>query len=82
MALITLKIKDSKLSFFRELVRNLDFVQEEKAETSDSSETDEEYREPTKEEIKENIRQGLREVKLIEEGKMKSRSAKEFLDDV
>jgi hypothetical protein len=77
---ITLKIQEDKLKFFRELIRNLDFVQEEKVEDSDSG--DEEYREPTKEEIKENIRQGLREVKLIEEGKMKSRPAKEFLDEL
>jgi len=75
-----LKIQEDKLKFFRELIRNLDFVQEEKVEDSDSG--DEEYREPTKEEIKENIRQGLREVKLIEEGKMKSRPAKEFLDEL
>lgn len=80
MALITLKIKDNKVNFFRELIRNLDFVQEEKVEASDYG--DEEYREPTKEEIKENIRQGLREVKLIEEGKMKSRPAKEFLNEL
>lgn len=80
MAHITLKIKEDKLNFFRELIQNLDFVQEENVEESDT--TDEEYREPTKEEIKENIRRGLREVKLIEEGKMKSRPAKEFLDEL
>ncbi len=80
MALITVKIKDSKVSFFRELIKNLDFVQEEKLEESENR--DDEYREPTKEEIKENIRQGLREVKLIEEGKMKSRPAKEFLNEI
>lgn len=80
MALITVKIKDNKVSFFRELIKNLDFVQEEKPEESENR--DDEYREPTKEEIKENIRQGLREVKLIEEGKMKSRPAKEFLNEI
>ena len=83
MALITLKIKDSKLSFFKELVRNFDFAKVEKIEQGDMEEDEEEeYREPTKEEIKENIRQGLREVKMIEEGKMKSRPAKEFLDEL
>ncbi len=80
MALITVKIKDNKVSFFRELIKNLDFVQEEKVEESEIR--DDEYREPTKEEIKENIRKGLREVKLIEEGKMKSRPAKEFLNEL
>ena len=82
MAIITLKIKDSKLSFFRELIKNLDFVQEEKVKESDSPEAEEEYREPTKEEIKENIRQGLREVKLIEEGKMKGIPARDLFEDL
>lgn len=80
MALITLKIKEDKLNFFRELIRNLDFVEEEK--TEDFTAEDEEYREPTKEEIRENIRQGLREVKLIEEGKMKPIPIEDLLDEL
>ena len=80
MALIAVKIKDDKVSFFRELIKNLDFVQEEKVEESENR--DDEYREPTKEEIKENIRQGLREVKLIEEGKMKPIPLKDVLDEL
>jgi hypothetical protein len=40
------------------------------------------YPEPSKEEIKENIRQGLKELKLIEEGKLKTRPAKEFLNEL
>ncbi|MCF8232463.1 MAG: hypothetical protein K9J27_09775 [Bacteroidales bacterium] len=84
MAIITLKIKDSKLSFFKELVRNLDFAKVEKVEQGDMEEDEEEdeYRDPTKEEIKENIRQGLREVKMIEEGKMKPIPLKDLLDEV
>ncbi len=45
-------------------------------------ETELDYIEPSKEEVKENIRQGLRELKLIEEGKLKSRPAKEFLNEL
>ena len=45
-------------------------------------ELDEEYREPTHEEIKESIRRGLKEVQLIEEGKMKSTPIDEFLDEL
>lgn len=41
-----------------------------------------EYEEPTKEEIKENIRQGLKEVKLIEQGKMKATPLKDFLNEL
>lgn len=40
------------------------------------------YSESSKEEIKNNIRQGLKELKLIEEGKLKTRPAKEFLNDL
>ena len=43
---------------------------------------EEEYKELTKEEILENIRQGLKEVKLIEEGKLKSRPAKDFINEL
>lgn len=80
MTLMTLKIKDNKVNFFRELIKSLDFVQLEKVE--ESGDGDEEYREPTKDEIKENIRQGLREVKLIEEGKMKPIPLKDVLDEL
>ena len=40
------------------------------------------YAETSKEEVKENIRRGLRELKLIEEGKLKTRPAKEFLNEI
>ena len=69
---ITIKIKDSKFKFFMELIHNFDFVKV-KNESDD---------EPSKEEILEGIRRGLQEVKLIEEGKMKSRPAKEFIREL
>ena len=72
MAQITLDIKESRVSFFLELIKNFDFVKVNK----------ENLDEPTKEEIKDNIEQGLEELKLIEEGKMKTRTAKEFLDEL
>jgi hypothetical protein len=37
---------------------------------------------PTKEEIKENIRQVLKELQLVEQGKSKTRPAKEFLNEL
>ena len=40
------------------------------------------YSEPTKEEILANIRQGLKEVQLIKQGKLKSRPAKELLNEL
>lgn len=68
MAQITLNIKDSKLPFFLELIKNFDFVKVD------------DY--PTKEEVKENIRQGLRELKLVEQGKLKTTPLKDFLNEL
>lgn len=69
MKKITLSIPDDKYSFFLELVKNLGFVKV-KEEVVD------------KEAAINNLEQGLREVKLIEEGKLKSRSAEEFLNEL
>jgi hypothetical protein len=70
MKQITLNIKDSKFKFFLELIKNFDFVQVEENEGD------------AKEAILANIKQGLEEVKLVQEGKMKSRPAKELLDEL
>jgi hypothetical protein len=72
MRQITIQIKDSKLKFFLELVRNFDFVKIVEPELS----------EPTKDDIKTNITQGLKEVKLIEEGKLKATPINEFLNEL
>lgn len=63
---ITLTIKDNKLPFFMELVKNLDFVKiEEPLEP-----------EPTKAEIIKGIEDGLKESKLFKAGKIKLKSAR------
>ncbi len=72
MTQITLNIKDSKVGFFLELIKNFDFVKIEK----------EDYSDPTKDDIKENIKQGLKEVQLIEEGKMKATPLDDFLNEL
>lgn len=38
--------------------------------------------EPTKAEVLENVRQGFKELKLIQEGKLSTVSAKDFLNDL
>ncbi len=38
--------------------------------------------EPSKAEVLDNIRQGFRELKLIQKGKLKTTSAKEFLNEL
>jgi hypothetical protein len=68
MTQITINIKDSKVPFFMELIKNFDFVKVE------------DY--PSNEEIKENIKQGLKELQLVEQVKLKSRPAKEFLNEL
>ncbi len=72
MTQIVLNIKDSKVGFFLELIKNFDFVKIEKQG----------YTEPTKDEIKENIKQGLKEVQFIEQGKMKATPLKDFLNEL
>ena len=70
MKQVTINIPDKKYPFFTELVKNLG-LKMEKEEPVDA-----------KEEVLKGIEQGFREVKLIQEGKMKSRPAKDFLDEL
>lgn len=41
-----------------------------------------EQNEPTKEQILQEIKEAVRELKLIEQGKLKARDAKEFLNEL
>lgn len=70
MRQITINIPDNKYSFFLELVKNLGLekVKEEPIEAG--------------QEALEGLEQGFREVKLIQEGKMKGTPLKEFLDEL
>jgi hypothetical protein len=72
MTQLTLNINDSKVGFFLELIKNFDFVRVENLD----------YKEPTKDEIKKSIKQGLKEVQLIEQGKIKATPLKEFLNEL
>lgn len=71
MKLITLNIPDNKVLFFMELVNNLGFVKN--VETDDV---------PTKEQILDNIKAGLEEMKLIKQGKLKTTSLNDFLNEL
>ncbi len=68
MKQITLKVKEDKFKFFMELIHSLGFVEVEK--------------EPDRDEVLKGIKQGFEEVELIEKGKLKSRSAKDFLNEL
>ena len=72
MAILTLEIQEQKLKFFKDLIKNFSFVKLK----------EEKWDGDTDEEIRENIKQGIKEMKMVEEGKMKSRPAREFLKDL
>lgn len=72
MATITLEVDDKKLKFFKDLIKNFSFV---KVQNSDAGED-------TDEQVIANIRQGVKEMRLVEEGKLKSRPAREFLSEL
>ena len=68
MIQLTIQIQDSKIPFFMELIKNFDFVKVDNY--------------PTKEDIKDNIREGLKDMQLIEQGKMKATPLKDFLNEL
>lgn len=72
MTQVVLTVKNSKLPFFLELIRNFDFVQVE----------DTIYVEPTNNEIIENIKEGLKEVQLIEQGKQEGTLFQDFINEL
>lgn len=68
---ITVYTTDQEYHHFVELAKNLHYVK--KIETDD---------EPTKLDVLENIKVGLQEVKLFNNGKLKTTSAKDFLNEL
>ena len=68
MTQITLNIKDKrKLPFFLELIKNFDFV--EVARTSKNL-------------LKDEIKEAVEQVNMIKEGKLKTKSFDEFIDEL
>lgn len=72
MATLIIEIEDKKLKFFKELLQNLPFVKMREILPD----------EDTNEQVIANISQGIKEMQLVEQGKMKSRPAREFLQDL
>ena len=71
MRQVTIYTADQDYNKFMELIRNNPYVQ--KIEVDDSS---------TKDEIIENLKRGFEEVKLFKQGKLKTISAQQFLDEL
>ena len=65
---VNLEIDDKKYGFFLNLVKYLDFVTVRKA--------------PSKKKLLTSVVKGMKQAKLASEGKIKSRSAKAFLDEL
>lgn len=72
MTTITLEVPDKKLKFFKDLIKHLSFVKIK----------EQDFDEDTDEQVIANIRQGVKEMRLIEQGKLKSRPAREFLKEL
>ena len=70
MKQITLKVNDTKFPFFMELISNLDFIKIEEQQGD------------TKDAIVKNLKQGIKEIKLIQQGKLNGRPAKELLNEL
>jgi hypothetical protein len=68
---VTVYTTDKEYSHFVELAKNLHYVKK--------IETDEK---PPKENILDNIKAGLEEVRLFKKGKLKTTSAKDFLNEL
>lgn len=69
MKQLILNVKDNKLKFFLELINDFDFIQVESEGYS-------------KEAILANVSQGLKDVKKLQDGNLKTRPAKELLDEL
>ena len=72
MAILTLEIQDKKFQFFKDLISNFRFVKIKEADVS----------EDTHEEVIANIKQGIKEMRLIEAGKMKATPFRDFLKEL
>ncbi len=69
MQTITLTIRDDKVPFFMDLIKNFKFVQ-----VKDEGDS--------KEEIIANLTQAFKDAQLFREGKLKTTPAKEFLNEL
>jgi hypothetical protein len=78
MKQIVLNVPESEYNFFMKVIKNFPFVEVD--ERKNKLLALEERLTPAKFKIWLSIKQGLKEVELIEQGKIKAKTAKEFLD--
>ncbi|HET6558520.1 MAG TPA: hypothetical protein VFG54_14475 [Prolixibacteraceae bacterium] len=80
MKQIVLNVPDSEYRFFMKVIRNFPLVEVDEKKTKllelEAKLT------PANRKVWEDIKEGLKEVELIEQGKMKAKSANEFLNEL
>lgn len=80
MKQLLINIPDSEYNFFMKVIKNFSFVQiDEKKNKLLELEA---KLSPAKHKIWRNIKGGLAEAELIEQGELKEKSGKEFLDEL
>ena len=82
MATITVEVQDKKLKFFKELLNQLSFVKIREGEPGRSAGAVDSPDEDTAEQVIANIREGVRQMRLVEQGKMQATPAREFLKEL
>lgn len=77
MKQVVINIPENKFPFFMKLMKSLDFVK-----VIEPSQTLEEQLTPEQRKTWQNIKQGFVELKMVEEGKVKSRPVQELLNEL
>lgn len=78
MTQITLDISDSYVSFFMKLIKNFDFIKvKEKKKISLEDELT-----PSQKKTWATVKKGFEDLKMIEQGKMKTTPARDFLQEL
>jgi hypothetical protein len=72
MAILTLEIKDNKFQFFKDLISNFRFVKIKEVEHDEDSD----------EAVMANIKIGIKEIRLVEQSKMKATPVRDFLKEL
>ena len=80
MKQVVLNIPESEYRFFMKVIKNFPFVEVD--EKKNKLLALEARLTPAKLKIWLGIKEGLKEVELIEQGKLKAKTAKEFLDEL
>lgn len=77
MKQVVINIPENKFSFFMKLMKSLNFVK-----LVESPQSLEEQLTTEQKEIWDNVKQGFEELKLVEEGKLKTRPLQELINEL